>query len=274
MAYKMVFDPPVPAVVTIPTSIVKLNGANDWKTESSALQYLLTQTVEPRNELERRAEKRKRPVECGLFDMKMDTDLRALIAAIEVKGNKAVHLNQPVFTLQHPLPPGKKSGREPPQAQVENDVPDQSGATATVSSESALRNAVLVQQFSLNPLCERFLLDHRAHLQQEELRKALAKKRQLDRLWRQRLSLSDASLQTDLADIIQNTQMHLKELAYGKERAEMVVDEKYILDAEETEKRLQTATEKAKSHVINMFEENRRQYELQVNVLNRSSVGN
>ncbi|OQV23222.1 hypothetical protein BV898_02954 [Hypsibius exemplaris] len=264
-AYKMVFDPPVPAVVTIPTSIVRLNGVDDWKTEASALQYLMRKNADPKPRAGGdRLKKRKREEDGGGTELssRRDVYLKNLIAAIEIKGNKVVHLNRPVFMLQHPLQvPAKASPEKPSVQTVTESSPLEVAGKST--SDLALRNSALVKKFKVDPLCASFLEDHESDLQFEELRKAFAKKSQLDKQWNQRLSPLDTGLQKDIAEIIQETQMHLKELVYGKERAALVVDEKYILDAEETEKRLQGATEKAKSHVINMFEENRRQYDLQ-----------
>ena len=114
----MVFDPPVPAVVTIPTSIVKLNGTEDWKTESEALQYLMKKTADPKSRSVERSKKRKREEDSAPATTKRDDYLKRLVAAIEIKSNKVVHLKQAVFTLQHALPEKKKPCTAKPELEL------------------------------------------------------------------------------------------------------------------------------------------------------------
>lgn len=104
-AYKYVFDPPVPAVITIPTLVVKLRSAIDWETESKALQYLFGTCggrAEPSKQSGKLKTRKQTNEERLKWGSKTDDYVKRLITAIEIKSNQPVHLNRPVFSLQDP----------------------------------------------------------------------------------------------------------------------------------------------------------------------------
>ena len=264
-AYKIVFDPPVPAVITIPTSILRVNDTNDWQTGTRAVQFLM------KNNLERRKNRahpsRKRTVDGDIREAENETNpsrrnyVSRLFAAIEYKSNQAVSLDCSNYSILQPPDDSRKHHKRQRKT-----IPD--GTTADVESPSQNKDHEFVRittmtEKLLDPFSREFLANNFQFTDEEQLRKAIRKNSSFKKAWNQILLVTDETLQKELHLVLQEAHDEIQRLNSVRERSLLVTDEKCLLDQDETEKRLATNTEKAKSHVINLFEENRRQYELQ-----------
>ncbi|XP_055338245.1 uncharacterized protein LOC129588150 [Paramacrobiotus metropolitanus] len=266
MTYKHIFDPPVPAVVTIPTYMVTVQSTADWETETKALQHLV-------NKAERshladppqpsRSRKRKQ-MDDPNHEEQINQYVKRLITAIEIKSNQVVNMKRSIFSLQ-------KSVNEPKKREQQSKVVTEKPETVRVEQKPSDLDAVskartLISKFDLDPFCADILmacLTSVDHNHAKELVKFHKQHAALENELVRKDAYGDQACQKDLHIAVMDTQKKLCQLRYAKERSVAVVNEKYVLDVDEIEKRTNSSTERAKSHVTNMFEENRRQFDLQ-----------
>lgn len=133
-------------------------------------------------------------------------------------------------------------------------------------SDFAKRNLLVLEKLDLDPLCGHFLkscVSSFEPAQERGFAKALKRWNVLGNLWKRKSACLDETCVKDLHISLTEARKFAKQLVCGKDRSVIAAHEKYLLDVDEIEKRTFSSTEKAKSHVINMFEENRRQFDLQ-----------
>lgn len=215
-AYKIVFDPPVPAVITIPTSILRVSDANDWQTEARALQFLMKKNLERRKNRTKLSQKptvgREALPSTNDAARKRRDIAQQLFAAIEFKSNQIVSLDRPNFTILHPADSLKKPRKEPKRKISEANAVDVENPPHS-KDEKFVRLSGMVDKLELDPFSRDFLENNFQFIEEKQLRKAMRQHHSFKKAMNQILLVTDESLQKELHLVLQEAGMNYKDWA-------------------------------------------------------------